>query len=226
MTKIHVDILALETFGQVFGVKALITALDRALPEAAWQEHEELVRLAAEQSWEFEEFDTERQVLDEKSRHWVPRFAAYAVIALVHAVVEAQLFACAAELRSRSPQRAPAAKLKRRGLDRARQALKAASGFDVNADPAWPDLLRVEKLRNLVVHHAGTPESAEDSRRIGRLARETSGRVSLSDNSGCYQRHLLITPQYVAELAETAQAFFKRVLPAVGFADRGVSIRP
>ena len=67
MAKFRFDILALETFGRVFGVRALLEALDKALPEAEWQQREELLRLAKEQDWPYEEYEIERQVREEKS---------------------------------------------------------------------------------------------------------------------------------------------------------------
>jgi hypothetical protein len=214
MPKIRIDRLAFETFGRVFGVKALLEALDRALPEAEWQQREELKRLAEEQNWEYDDYDVERQVLDEKFRRWIPRFAAYSVIALLHAVVEDQLFACAARLRTRRVPVSPAGRKKRRGLDRARQQLKAVSGFDVASDSAWPVLMVLEKMRNLVVHHAGAPDTAEDVTWLAKLARAHSGKVSVSEDSSPYQRHILLSMRYCDDLAAAAEGFFKS--PACG----------
>ncbi len=224
MAKFRFDMLALETFGRIFGVKALLEALDKALPEADWQQQEELLRVAREQNWAYDEYEVERQVRDAKFRHWIPRFAAYSVVALLHAVVEAQLFACADRLRSKRPPQSRSAMAKRRGLDRARQQLKAESGFDVASDSAWPTLMVLERLRNLVVHHAGAPVTTQDLRWLSKLARDQKGKVSLSSDYGPYQKHVLLSLRYCEHVVATVEGFFKRLLPAVGFADRGVTV--
>jgi len=227
MAKIHIDRLALETFGRVFGVKALLGALDKALPEAEWQERKSLRRLAEEQHWDYSNYDVECQVVDEKFRFWVPRFAAYSVISLLQSVVETQLFACADRLRSTRRAATTNKKGKRRGLERARQQLKAMSGFDVATDSAWPELLRLEKLRNLIVHQGGSlGKSKEDRTWSIRLAETYKGKLWLSDETNPYEPHVILSMRLCTELADLVYEFFRRILPALGFADRGVRIEP
>src|SRR5437870_5172340 len=91
---IHFDYLVLETFDRLFGVTAFLEVVDKAIPEMEWREQEALKQMAERENWEYSEYDGQRQVLDEKFRHWIPRFAGYSVIVLLQSIVETQFLTC------------------------------------------------------------------------------------------------------------------------------------
>src|SRR5438128_524850 len=92
MAKIHLDFLVLETFDRLFGVTAFLEVVDKAIPETEWREQEALKQLAEGEHWDYADYAGQRQVLDQKFRHWLPRYAGYSVVILLHSVVETQLF--------------------------------------------------------------------------------------------------------------------------------------
>jgi hypothetical protein len=96
-----IDTLVLQTFGRLAGVRAFLELVDRALPESEWQENELLRKNAEEGAWEYDDFDVERQILDERFGFWLPRFTSYSVVTLLHTVLETQLAAAAVRAQSK-----------------------------------------------------------------------------------------------------------------------------
>lgn len=89
------NVLVVQTFGRLEGIRSFLEVLDRTLPEAEWSDNEALRQRAEEENWEFADFDVERQVLDERFRFWLPRFTTYSVVTLLYTVLATQLAACA-----------------------------------------------------------------------------------------------------------------------------------
>jgi len=89
------DTLTDQTYERLAAIKALLDLLDQTLPTSEARENKALRELADERDWPPEEFRSEEQILDVRFRHWLPRYAAYSVIILLHTVVESQLLACA-----------------------------------------------------------------------------------------------------------------------------------
>ena len=58
--------LVAQTFGRLAGISALLELLGRSIPESKWAENEELKRKAEEEGWKYEDFDVERQILEER----------------------------------------------------------------------------------------------------------------------------------------------------------------
>src|SRR5688572_11209324 len=76
-------------------LKKLVQVLDKGLPVSEWEEREALRKLASENDWPSEEFFMEDQILENQFGYWTQRMAWYSVVALMHSLVESQLFACA-----------------------------------------------------------------------------------------------------------------------------------
>ena len=72
----QLDLLVLQTFGRLTGIRSFLDLLDGALPRSEWSDNEALKQRAEKENWEFNDFDVERQVLDERFRFWLPRYAA------------------------------------------------------------------------------------------------------------------------------------------------------
>jgi hypothetical protein len=62
----HLDFLVLETFDRLFGVNALLDVVDQAIPDMERREGEALRQMAEAESWDYGDYDVERQVLDAK----------------------------------------------------------------------------------------------------------------------------------------------------------------
>ena len=102
---ISFDRLEMETTGRLAGVKSLLRLLEEAIPEFEQREQAALRELARNEDYDFGDYDVERQIVDGHFKYWLPRFAAYSVITLLHMVLEVQLHACAlrAQQRMNSP---------------------------------------------------------------------------------------------------------------------------
>ena len=102
MTLMHFDFLKINTDLRLAGVRSLWDLFYKALPEFRQREREALERRAENENWDHAEYDVERQLLNDTFKHWLPRFATYSVIILLHAVLESQLNACTDRVQKRS----------------------------------------------------------------------------------------------------------------------------
>jgi len=213
--KVNLNRFTEETLGRVYGMKEFVTALDVAIPKANWDREREIGIQADEQQRSDEEYASKREQLDQLYRDWVSRFAHYATVILLHSLVESQLFACADHVRATRSSAAPVRKLKRRALDRARRHLKDMAGFDVAEDrEAWVDLLRLEKLRNIIVHGGGVV-SELDQETVEALQRAYPGQVWIADGSEFRKAYVAISPGLCADFAAKVERFFRGLLSRV-----------
>ena len=192
--------------GRVVGTRAFVAALDAAVPQAHLAAGSALRAWAEAQGLDAAEYFSERDVLEEQHKWWVPRLAAYSAIVAVHSLVEAELFACADRLRAglKSP--------KRRGLDRARASFMRATAVDVTEDDTWPDMLRLEELRNIVVHRGGNVEQSDNDRKVvARLQKVYDSKLWLVKRSQLHGEYVHVTPTLCTEFAEKAEVLFRRL---------------
>jgi hypothetical protein len=235
--KAEVDIrprVVLETFGRIRGVKAFLNALDEGLPKVQWQEREGLRCLAEELDWDYADYEAELDVLNEMHLFWVPRWAFYSVIILLHSVVETQLFACADALRRRNRAKENVSRPKRRRLERARAYLKEVTGFDVKSDTAWAKLLDLETLRNIIVHQGGGLERSGAGRgETSRLIETYRNMMWPSDRQTppgepptlpqfrIYESYICFGRPLCDHFADLVEVFFRGVFSETGLLHRG-----
>jgi hypothetical protein len=211
------------TFARLAGIKRLLQAIDTGVPEAEWASRESLQRTAAAADWPAEEYFLEDKILDEELGYWMRRLAWYSVVALCHSLVESQLFACGDSVRVARGEKVNVA-IKRRALDRARQHLRSESGFDVRSDPAWPDLLRLEDIRGIVLHRGGSDgESDAERTKVQQLAEIYPGKLQVNDQRDAYHHHIFITKSLCDQFVEVIEGFFTRVFAALGFTQMDAS---
>ena len=209
------------TSSRLAGMKRLLQALDKGIPETEWDAREDLRKLASEHEWPAGEYFLEDQILDEEVGYWMRRLAWYSVAALLHSLVESQLFACGDSVRAARGEKLNSP-IKRRTLDRARKYLKSASGFDVLSDPKWPDLLRLEEIRSIVLHRGGT-DGESDKKRIDRLAAAYPGKLVVAEQPDPYHHHIFISKSFCGDFVEFIEGFFGRVFAALRFTQSDVA---
>jgi hypothetical protein len=107
--------------------------------------------LAAQEGWEPSDTAIEKIELDAKYRTWVPTFAAYSIIILLHSIVENQLFALADRLGKKQDAKLRVKQVAGRGLEQA--ALY------------WSLLHDVQLLRNVIVHRGGNRGESPDQQK-------------------------------------------------------------
>lgn len=66
-----------ETFGRLRGLRALLRSMDIGFPEAAWREEQILEQQAENGILDESDYQVESQLLGERFRFWVPRYAGY-----------------------------------------------------------------------------------------------------------------------------------------------------
>ena len=207
MAVLKINRFRVQTLGRVFGTKAFVAALDDAIPLAHERARDALTTWAEENGIDYAEFASERQMLDEWYGWWAPRLAGYSALIAIHSLVEAELFACGDRMANHH------ARGKRRGFERAAAYLKRVAAVDISADEAWPDLLRLEELRHIIVHRGGSIEqSAEDRKTVSRLQRHYRGRLWIAKRSEFHDAHVHVAPTPATEFAVAVEAFFRRLM--------------
>lgn len=210
MPWITIKRFTVETLGRAFGTRAFVTALDAAIPEAQLQAEESLTVWAHENGVEFSEYVSELHVLKEHYGYWVPRLAAYSALVAVHSLVEAELFAAGDHFNG-AGGKGQVKRGKRRGLERARSFLKRTSGVDIGADEAWPDLLRLEDLRNIVVHRGGSVD-IEEKKKLDGIERAYVGELWIAKRSDFHTPCLHVSPTMCARFADAAEGLIRRLV--------------
>jgi hypothetical protein len=221
--KIIIDPLAITTFGRLAGVHAFVTLLDNSMPEVEWREREALNHVAEEQDWDFGDYSVESQLLDERFRHWIPRFSAYSIIILLQSTVETQLFACAERV-GQNPSPVFQVRDIRGGVqESAVLYLRKAGSVDVTKDPAWPRLQDLRELRNIIVHRGGTRgESPEHQNTFDRLLSTYAPRLASADQPSSLYGEMWVSLRLCAEFARDVEAFFSRTLRAIGVSAKAI----
>jgi hypothetical protein len=219
--RVNIDPLVLQTFGRLAGIRALLELLDRALPDTAWHEHEALKAQAAEQDWEFGDFDVERQILDERFEFWLPRYTAYSVVTLLHTVLEAQLLASAERAHLQFKASFTPEDVRGRGIEAATLYLRRLGAFDARQDKAWPIICDLRDLRHLIVHRAGARGHSEQHRQIAdRLEKAYEGRLEFPEGDSSWYGEVWISVQLCREFITAVETFFDRAFDSMGLPPR------
>jgi hypothetical protein len=213
--------LVLQTFGRLSGIRAFLEVLDEAVPESEWAGNEKLKQRAEDEQWDYDDFDVERQVLDERFHFWLPRYTSYSVITLLYTVLETQLATCAEQAgRLKNASFVPS-DLRGRGLDGSALYLEKVGLFKVRQDPAWRPICDLRDLRHLIVHRAGTKGQSDEHRRTAqRLASDYKGRIEFPDGDWSWYGEVWISIPLCREFIEQVERFFDRVFEALDLPPR------
>lgn len=182
-----------------------------------------------QRNWDFGDYDVERQVLDAKFQHWVPRFAAYSVIILLDSIVETQLFAYAERIGGVQGSAFRPKDIRGHGLEPAALYLKRGAGLDVKQDPAWKHLESLQELRNIIVHRGGDlGKFPEQKERADRLL-QSYPKEKLEPRKNVYtfggEMEIWISMPLCREFAREIEEFFKRLCKSAGLPEKGVSMQ-
>src|SRR5579864_6102983 len=107
--------------------------MNDGIPMVEEKEHHYLEQLAAQEDWEHGDYFVGRDLLNAKFHTWVPTFAAYSVIILLHSIVEAQLDALAEYLGRKHGSQLQFTDMAGRGMERSANYLKLVLSIDVKA---------------------------------------------------------------------------------------------
>lgn len=212
--RVNLNPFTVEAWGRVYGTKTFITALDIAIPEAQLHAERALGVFSSEQLLDDSEYSNERQMLEEQYRYWVPRYASYAGVILLHSTVETLIFGCADWVRrskSIDPVKKPRGEcwIGRGGLSKRSAALM------------WPRTMLGPTLfvwKNSEVSsctEAGTLEMLKPIGTWERLKAAYPGKVWVVDRSDLHIAYIVVSPVLCTEFGDLIEGFFKRVLKRV-----------
>lgn len=213
--------LVAQTFGRLAGISALLELLGRSIPESKWAENEELKRKAEEEGWSYEDFDVERQILEERFKFWLPRFTTYSVVTLLYTVVETQLAACARHAESDRKAQFALTDVRGHGVEAAVLYLTKVGAFNAKHDAAWKTICDLRDLRHLIVHRAGTKGQSEKHRQTARrLANDYPKRIVFPNSDWSWYGEVWISIPLCQEFITTIEEFFDRVFAVLDLPPR------
>ena len=213
--EIHFDFLTIRTAARLAGVKALLRLLQDAMPKFEEQEHSALLKLAREKNFDAGEYFLERDILDDKFEVWLPRFAAYSIITLLYTVLEVQLYDCIkrAEQKTNAPFRL--GKTRGSRIDFYAAYLKKHCAFDAKNDKMWCELSDLRKLRNIIVHRAGTKGQLEKHRQdAARLAEKYESDLEFPASDNDWPSEVWISLGLCNRYTDSVEVFLQRVVAA------------
>ena len=211
---VHLDSLTITTAARLAGVKALLHLLSDAMPEFDKRENDELLQLARDLNFEAEEYFMERQILDDKFRVWLPRYAAYSIVLLLHAILEVQLSACARHaakhVNSDFPQEGQGS-----GVRAAATYLAELNVYDATGDDEWGLVEDLCSLRNVIAHRAGTKGHSKRHQKVAaRLSAKYGRDLEFPDPDKGWPQEAWISLPLCGRYADAIEALLERVVAA------------
>lgn len=219
----RINFFVVETFERLAGVRALIDHADKSIPEMERQTKEALKRLAEDQGWEFGEYSVERDLLDDKYWHWVPRYSGYSAVILLYSIVETALRACAERVGKERASAFGVSDMKGNGLDPSVRYIERVTGIDAKKDSAWPHLQDMQALRNILVHRGGRRStSAAHQNEFDGLVDRCEG-LSKASRLGA-DDEFWVALRLCREFVGQVEDFFKRLFKGLNWPETGVSV--
>jgi hypothetical protein len=220
MAIIHFDPLVIGAFGQLSGAGAFLEVVGTAIPTLEAAERQHLEKLATQEGWDLNDYNVGRIELDSKFQTWVPTFAAYSVLILLHSIAECQLHALAERLGQKTGSNIRVKHLAGRGIDQAVCYLERVVSLDVKADPSWPKIVDLKELRNIIVHRGGRRgASQEQGATLEGLLRKYPVSLRLQKADGIHEQ-LWVSMDLCGEFAHEVEGFFERVFKLAGLPTR------
>lgn len=224
MPKFRLNPLAMDTFGRLAGIRAYLDLLDKEMSAIEAKEREHLQETAETQGWDYSDYDVERQVLDERFGHWIPRFSAYSAIILLYTIVEVQLVDCAAALAKRTESPFSIGDLRGRGIETAILFIERLAKHDVKAQDEWQYITDLRTLRNLIVHRIGTRGQTDaHQHEADRLAARYSGQLEFPKTDWSY-REGFVSMSLCRTFVDKVEAFYTTLFRALNLPEKGVEV--
>lgn len=219
--KLRFNFLAIETFGRLQRTKEFVQLLHNALPTESLRETEDLKLFAESEGWDFGDYQVEKQLLDERLNHWMPRLAAYSCIILLYSIVESQLQECAEQVGKTHKTSFCVQDLCGADVEKAALYLRRVAGVDVKKDAGWLHIENLRQLRNLIVHAGGKPVKEKHQSLIAKLSKSHPGYVKYEES--CWPPHgqVWISMNLCSYFEDQITEFFKRLFKELGLSEKG-----
>jgi hypothetical protein len=223
--RIHIDPLVADTFGWVFGARAFLDALERAIPEADRQEREAIRTQAKREQWDESDYSVAMDEITAKFSWWLPGLSAYSTVVLLHSLVETQLHAFAKRMKHDQSLALSISDLRGSPIDCAHTYLTKVASVDIGRDPGWEELRNLQKLRDLVIHRRGVPPDDQRKAEVERLLNRYKGDLRRADRLN-FEGEIEISFALCRRFVDEVETFFRRVFKAAGLPDDGITAEP
>jgi hypothetical protein len=224
MVKIHLEPLVLDTFAWLYGVRSFAQTVETAMEAARLRERDALQRTAARENWDDDDYSIATQELDGRFDVVIPHFSRYAVLVLLHSLVETQLHACAHRLHKDHAFKLAIDDIKGSEIERAKVYLTKVAGISVGQDVGWQELMNLQVIRDIIVHRRGAPPGKgkkhhEQLERLKILYKDDLTVKSRLNTGGELQVSAKLCEHFISQIDD----FFKRLFKDAGLPDKGVT---
>ena len=210
---ISLDSIEIKTSDRLAGVRALLSVLEDGISEYERRKRAELGEFDQSTREGLAEYSVNREILEYEAEYRLPRFAAYAVVTILHTILEVHLRECANEaMKGKGLQFSPG-DLKGSGIEASGKYLTKSGVCNLEDDGAWSRMKHLRDLRNLIVHGAGTP-SEQNKKTVNRLKQEFKKGFGYSGESWQWNE-IWISPELCRQLTDDVEKFAKACLLAV-----------
>jgi len=223
MTKIRWEPVVIDTIGWFSSIRAFVEEIETVLPSAERKVSDTLEELAKKLDWDASDYWLEKDEIELKFKHWIPRSLAYSTITLIHAGVETQLIATANRLQEIHNYALKVNDLRGDSVDRAKTYITKVAGVAVGSDIGWPILQDLSKLRNIIVHRRGRQGSDHKHQQaVRRLTQRYSSEISLSDSDDKPDAEVRVSLSLCKRFIDEAERFFEGLFEALNWPNRVV----
>lgn len=209
---IRIDEIEIKTNDRLDGVRSLLSVLADGIPDYESRKQEELRKLEQNRAMDIGEYSVRRDILEHEAGFRLPRFAAYAVVTLLHTILEVHLRECAFRAMKAKGLRFAPDDLRGRGIETYATYLTKSDVFKVEHDKTWPAMKDLRDLRNLIVHGAGTPSR---QRTVNRLKQNLKEGFEYSRAKGSWWNEIWVSLELCQQFTDKVEEFAGTCLSAV-----------
>ncbi|MDE0106813.1 MAG: hypothetical protein OXN96_03340 [Bryobacterales bacterium] len=209
---IRIDEIEIKTKDRLAGVRSLLSVLGDAIPEYEARKRAELRKLEQNRAIDIVEHSVRQDILEHEAGFRLPRFAAYAVVTLLHTILEVHLRECASRAMKSNGLRFAPDDLRGSGIEAYATYLTKSEVFNVGRDKAWPAMKDLRDLRNLIVHGAGTPSRR---RTVNRLRHNLKEGFEYSRAKGGWWNEIWVSLELCQQFTNEVEEFAGTCLSAV-----------
>ena len=209
---IRLDEIGIRTDDRLAGVRALLSMLGDGIADYESRKRAELREFEQSADMDAVEFMVRRDILEHEAGFRLPRFAAYAVVTLLHTILEVHLRECAVRVMEWKGLRFAPDDLRGAGIEAYATYLEKADVLNVKRDKAWPALRDLRDLRNLIVHGAGTPTKQKT---VNRLKQNLKDGFEYSRTKGNWWNEIWVSLELCQQFTDEVEKFAGRCLSAV-----------
>ena len=221
MPTIRIQPIVIDTAGWIIGVRSLVGLLEKAIPTAELEEIEALRLRAEAGGWEAGESFTELRQTEIVFQAWLPRLTGYAVLVLLHALVERQLLAVCDQLQRTRQLKLGVRDIHGSPIDKALTYLTKVADLEITHDLGWGELQNLQALRNIVVHRLGKPGERPDDQKIQRLISYYPSMLSVQMRPDGFEGEIDVPEALCRHFVDQVAAFFSRLFLKAGLLDEG-----